>query len=100
MQPLPNEGGIPSGTIVVNGYLDMIMLITIASLLIIFAMMLWMGWRAGKRRERVSCPVRLRKATITSSMSLTGKRIDVLRCSIFGNRPITCGKACVHQAHT
>lgn len=49
-------------------------------------------------RRRLACPVRLRPASVLFSLSPTGERLDVLRCSIFGRRSPSCGKVCVHPA--
>lgn len=97
MNPMPHDGGIPTIPIFVNGYLDLLMLVTIASLAVIFGMILWTAWGANRRRERVLCPVRLRRARVVFRLAPDGRPSDVIRCSIFGRRPITCGKVCASR---
>lgn len=97
MNPLPGNGGIPSNPLFVNGSLEVIMLVSVAALLVILGMMLWMAFGTGKRRERLVCPARLRGARVLMRIAPNGRPTDVIRCSIFGRRPITCGKVCLHQ---
>jgi hypothetical protein len=96
--PVPHDGGIPSVPMFANGYYELVVLITAAALLTAFGMMVMMLWalrNVTRRRERISCPVRLRPARVMFRVAPDGKRTDVLRCSVFGRRPITCGKACL-----
>ena len=51
--------------------------------------------RMAGERVPLECPVRLRPATVVFGLSTKGRRIDVLRCSIFGRRALSCGKACL-----
>jgi hypothetical protein len=98
MNPIPQIGPIPTW-LYVNGYLHAIMLITIASVCVIFILMLWTMWRATREGARLRCPVRLRRAHVRFRLGLYGERIDVIRCSVVGRRPITCGKVCLHPHH-
>jgi hypothetical protein len=98
MNPIPQGGPIPTW-LFANGYLHAIMLITIALLAVMFAMMLWTMWRATREGARLQCPVRLRRAYVRFRLGLNGERVDVIRCSVFGRRPITCGKTCLHPHH-
>jgi hypothetical protein len=95
---IPQPGPLPT-TLFANGYLHALMLITIASLAVIFVMMLWTMWRATRERVRLRCPVRLRRARVLFRLGAAGERIDILRCSIFGHRPVTCGKTCLQPHH-
>jgi len=95
--PIPQPGPVPT-TLFTNGYLHALMLVTIVSLAVIFVMMLWTMWRATRERARVRCPVRLRRARVLFRLGAAGERTDVVRCSIFGRRPVTCGEACL-RAH-
>lgn len=64
--------------------------------MIVFGMMLWKGRLTTREFLRLRCPVRLRPARVHFRLAPTGERIDVVRCSVFGRRPITCGKVCMH----
>jgi|SRR5262245_2830658 len=98
MNPIPQAGPI-STTLFTNGWLHALMLITIASLAVMFVMMLWTMWRATREGAHLRCPVRLRRARVLFRLGAVGERIDIVRCSIFGRRPVTCGKACLHPHH-
>lgn len=90
MNPIPQDGGIPAVSLFANGYLDLLMLVALASVAVVLGMMLWSARDADRRRERIICPVRLRPARV-----VFGRHpMHVVRCSIFGRRPITCGKVC------
>jgi hypothetical protein len=91
MIPIPHDGGIPSVPLFVNGYLDLLMVLSLVALAIVFAAMLW----AARRPEQVFCPVRLRRVRVLFRLAPNGARTDVVRCAVFGQRPITCGKPCV-----
>ena len=94
MNPMPQEGGIPDVSLFVNGYVQILMLVAILSLAVILGMMLWTAWMSDRRSERIFCPVRLRRAWVTFRLGPNGQATDVVRCSIFGRRPPTCGKVC------
>jgi hypothetical protein len=98
MNPIPPTGPI-STTFLTNGSLHALMLITIASLAVIFVMMLWTMWHATREITRLRCPVRLRRVRVLFRLGEAGERIDIVRCSIFGRRPVTCGKACLRPQH-
>ena len=91
MIPIPHDGGIPSVPLFVNGYLDLLMVLSLVALAVVFVAMLW----AARRPERVFCPVRLRRVRVSFRLAPNGARSDVVRCAVFGRRPITCGKPCV-----
>jgi hypothetical protein len=97
MIPIP-PAPIPSGLLAMKPYLDVLLLLTVATLAVIFAWMLWSVWRSYRERARLRCPVRLRPVRVLFDLGPDGRRTDVLRCSVFGRRPITCGKACLHHA--
>ena len=94
MNPIPS-GLTPSMPLSVNGYLEVLLLLAVFSLVVLFAMGLREIRRAYTRRERIFCPVRLRRARVRFRLWPDGERADVIRCSVFGRRPITCGKACL-----
>jgi len=96
--PIPQPGPVPT-TFFTSGHLHAIMLFTIASLAVLFVMMLWSMWQATREGAHLRCPVRLRRARILFRLGAAGERIDIVRCSIFGRRPVTCGKACLHPHH-
>ena len=95
MNPIP-PGPMAEPWLSVNGVLQFIMLLTIVSIAVLFVMSL--NELRGYHRMRLRCPVRLRPARVDFEMGPGGKTTDVLRCSIFGRRPITCGKACAPHA--
>jgi len=97
MNPIPQAGPIPT-TLFTNGSLQALMLLTVVSLAVIFVMMLWTMWHATRERVRLRCPVRLRRVRVLFRLGAAGERIDIVRCSIFGRRPVTCGKVCL-QPH-
>src|SRR5437667_12852151 len=95
MNPIP-PGVIPHGPVAVHGYLEFLLLLTVASLVVLFVMSLREVRGLHRWRERLRCPVRLRPARVDFRIGAEGRPADVLRCSIFGRRTITCGKACLH----
>jgi hypothetical protein len=97
MNPLPGNGGIPSNTLLVDGNLDLLLWASVAVIVVILGMMVWMAWHSGERRERLICPVRLRSARVLMQVTASGRPKDVIRCSIFGRRPMTCGKPCMRE---
>jgi hypothetical protein len=98
MNPIPQAGPVPTPVLFVNGYLELIMLLSIVSLVVIFGMLFWTIWGVTRERLRLFCPVRLRPVRVLFRLAPDGKRVDILRCSVFGRRPISCGKVCLHQA--
>ena len=96
MNPIP-PGVTPSLPISVNAFLGVLLLLTVVSLLIIVGMALRESRGAYRRGERLLCPVRLRRARVLFRLGPDGKPADVLRCSVFGRRPITCGKTCLDR---
>ena len=95
MNSIP-PGGPLTSPLLPNGYLELIMLISIVSLMVIFALMLRALLRANRERVRIQCPVRLRRVRVLFGLAPDGRRSNVIRCSVFGRSPITCGKACLH----
>ncbi|HJQ83435.1 MAG TPA: hypothetical protein VKA21_05120 [Candidatus Binatia bacterium] len=91
-QPIPT---VPVG---LNGYLDLVMLASLATVVVIFALLLWSVRAEVRERIRLFCPVRLRRVRVLFRIAPNGQREDVLRCSVFGRRPVTCGKVCLHAA--
>lgn len=87
-------GAIPSASLIVDGFL--LLLLTMASAFVIFALlMLWTLCSVTRERRRFVCPIQMRPARVLFSLTPTGRRADVVRCSVFGGRPITCGKMCL-----
>ena len=52
--------------------------------------------RKAARSRKLKCPVRLRPARVLFSVAPNGRRLDVMRCSIFGRRTPSCGKVCIY----
>ena len=99
MNPIPHAGVVdPTSAVAFDGYLRIAMLLAILALLIGYAVLVGAIRNAFRRRERLFCPVRLRTARVDFQLSADGTRTDVLRCSIFGRRPVTCGKVCMAAA--
>jgi uncharacterized membrane protein len=92
MNPIPPA--IPTLPIGV-GYVDLFMLISVVSLIVIFGLMLWPG-SALRDRERLVCPGRGKRVRVLFGLEPSGRRVDVLRCSVFGRGPVTCDKRCMH----
>jgi hypothetical protein len=97
MNPIPHGGTIPTAPVFVDGYLELILVITVASLFVMFGMLLWNVRDAIRERRWIFCPVRLRVVKVLFRLAPNGERTDVIRCSVFGRRPLTCGKACLHH---
>ena len=95
MNPIP-PGPMAGPWLSVNGVLEFIMLLTIASIAVLLVMSL--NELRGHYRARLRCPVRLRPARVDFEIGPGGKPTDVLRCSIFGRGALTCGKACLPHA--
>jgi hypothetical protein len=96
MNPIPS-GLTPSMPLTVNAYLEVLLALTVVSLVILFAMGLREVRQGYSRRERIACPVRLRRVRVHFRLWPDGTRADVIRCSVFGRRPITCGEACLDR---
>ena len=94
MNPI-QPGAIPSIPVSVNAFLEVLLVLTALSLLVLFGMTLREMWGAYRRRERLVCPVRLRRVRVLFGLGPDGEPTDVVRCSVFGRQPITCGKACL-----
>jgi hypothetical protein len=94
MNPIP-PGVAPPIPIALNGYVELLLVLTMVSLFVIFALALWETRGASRRQERLFCPVRRRRVRVLFRLWPGGDPADVIRCSVFGRRPITCGKACL-----
>ena len=92
MDPVP-----PIPTAIGPLLLDILLVLTVVSALFIFGMALREVGVRYRRRERLFCPVRQRMARVVFGTWPDGEPADVIRCSVFGRRPITCGKACLHH---
>jgi hypothetical protein len=98
MNPIFPSGAIPATPIFLNGYMDLIVVLTAAALAIMFGVILWNVRDLTRERKWIFCPVWLRPVRVLFRLAPDGARSDVLRCSVFGRRPITCGKVCLHHA--
>lgn len=96
MNPFPTP--VLNWPVAMNGYLEVMLLASVGATMIVFGMMLWRAWPTVRERLTLLCPVRLRRARVTFELAPTGERIDIRRCSIFGRRPVTCGKVCMQTA--
>ena len=92
MNPIPPA--IPTLPIGI-GYVDLFMLLSIVGLMVTFGLMLWPG-SAMRDRERVVCPGSGKRVRVVFGLGPGGRRVDVLRCSVFGHGPVTCDKGCLH----
>jgi hypothetical protein len=98
MNPVP-PGVFPTGSsLPVDGYLHLLLTIGLAALIIVLGIVLWslVCWK--REHACLLCPVRLRWVRAVFRLDDEGRRIDVLRCAVFGRRPITCGKPCLRTA--
>lgn len=95
MNPIPPVTPIATSSLLIDGYLQLLMVLGVVALMLVFGMMLWTGRGLKRERIRLHCPVRLRPARVLFRLAPDGKRIDVLHCSVFGRQCITCGKACL-----
>ena len=75
-------------------YLEFLLLVTVASLVVLFLMSLREIRSVSRWRAVLRCPVRLRRARVEFRIVGDGTPAEVLHCSIFGRSPITCGKVC------
>ena len=96
MNPIP-PGVVPPASAAINGYLEALLLFTVASLIVIFIMSLREMRGQYRRRVKLFCPVRLRRVRVLFGLWPDGEPADVLRCSVFGRRPVTCGKVCLNR---
>jgi hypothetical protein len=83
-----------------NPLFQVAVVLVIAALLVISGMAVRDIGRAYFRRERLVCPVRLRRVRVLFRLWPDGAREDVIRCSVFGRSPVTCGKACLDRGAT
>ena len=83
-----------------NLFFEVAVVLVIAVLLVIAGMAVRDIGRAYFRRERFVCPVRLRRVRVLFRLWPDGAREDVIRCSVFGRRPVTCGKVCLDRRAT
>jgi hypothetical protein len=96
MNPIP-PGVAPPVSVALNGYLEVLLLLVVASLIVLFIMALREIGGASRRRERLFCPERLRRVRVLFRLWPDGEPADVIRCSVFGRRPVTCGKVCLNR---
>ena len=97
MNPIPQGGTLPNTPLVVNVAVELLLLLTIISMLVIFGMLLWTSlYAATRERVRLVCPKRLGFASVLFRLAPNGRRRDVIHCSLLGRGPFSCGKVCLH----
>ena len=95
MNPIPQFPTLPP-----PGAVDLALLLGLLALAVVLGGAVILGLsmlgsrEARRERTRLVCPVRLRPARVVFGLDRLGRRVDVIRCSVFGPRPITCGKVC------
>jgi hypothetical protein len=97
MNPVPPGGVFPTGSFPVDGYLHALLVAAVIGFVILVGIVALSVRQWNQERVQLFCPVRLRRVRAVFELDDEGRRIDVLRCSVFGRRPITCGKSCVHR---
>jgi hypothetical protein len=92
---VPIEGlGAPLQGVVLEavGFLVIVVIVAFAALLLAIR-------HGSVVRERLRCPQRRKRATVTFRIAGDGTRTDVMRCSLVrGGRESFCGKICLHGA--
>jgi hypothetical protein len=97
MNPVP-PGVFPTGSYPVDGYLDLFMVGVLVAFAVVLGIIVWSVLYWNEEPARFVCPVRLRRVRAVFRLDDDGRRIDVLRCSVFRRTPITCGKPCTRTA--
>src|SRR5262245_29860135 len=90
--------GMPTDAYSIDGYLQHGLMIARFVALIVMVGIVWSVLHCNEEPARFLCPVRLRRVRAVFRLDEDGRRIDVLRCNVFGRHSITCGKPCVHTA--
>lgn len=93
MNPIPYGWTMP---FTVTGFLALLLVVAVGSVAVMVFMMMWGARHEGRRRVRIFCPVRLKRARVLLRLGPTGAPAEVLACSEFGRRTLTCGRACLH----
>ena len=99
MNPFPQFPILPA-----PGWIDLVALVGVAAVAavvgagVILGLTIWSARDTGREGARIICPIGLRPVRVLFRVSPLGRRVDVLRCSMFGRGPITCGKGCLHPA--
>ena len=96
MNPVPPGVFFPPYS--VDSHLSVLVAVAVMALIIVLGTIVWSVLSWNREPVRLVCPARLRRVRAVFRLDRNGKRIDVLRCSVFGRRPITCGKVCLHTA--
>ena len=97
MNPIP-PGVFPTDAYSIDGYLHGLMIAGFVALIVMVGIAVWSVFHWNEEPVRFFCPVRLRRVRAVFRLDDDGRRLDVLRCNVFGRRAITCGKPCVHTA--
>jgi hypothetical protein len=92
MNPIPYGWTMPFS---VTGFLALLLVVAVGSVAVMVFMMMWAAHREGRQRVRIFCPVRLKHARVLLGLGATGAPVEVLACSEFGRRTLTCGSACL-----
>jgi hypothetical protein len=80
-------------------YVPYLALVVLGMVFAAFAAVMWMARNAYRLRTRLTCPMRLRRATVVFALGPDGKPRDVEKCSLLRPyRSITCGKVCLAAA--
>ena len=95
MNPVP-PSVFPTGSYPVDGYLEILTMAGLVAFMVMLGIFAWSVLHSNQESERFVCPVRLRRIRAVFRLDDDGRRVDVLRCSVFRRRAITCGKPCVH----
>ena len=94
LPPVP----FPIGPVPVDTYLDLLPLVGIVALIMLIGILAWGTLTWNREAVHLFCPARRRWVRAVFRLDADGRRTDVLRCSVFGRRPITCGKPCLGTA--
>jgi hypothetical protein len=90
MSPIPIGPGVD-----LTASLQFIALLALIGLFVFYGLVFWMLRRSRREYTRLRCPVEHCQANIVFSLADDGSRVDVEKCSLFGERAVTCGKHCL-----
>lgn len=98
MDATPPPGLIDGSTVGVGFYLHPVMVLAVVALVVMYVVLMWAIWRTDPRGERVRCPVYGRRATVVFRRAVDGTRVEVRRCSLLGEGPVSCRQRCLGSA--
>ena len=90
MRPIPSGPGVD-----LTASLQFIALLALIGLFLVSALIFWTLGRRRREYTRVRCPVERCQADIVFSLADDGSRVDIEKCSLFGERAVTCKKHCL-----